>query len=215
MQFIATQHREDPVKITIIGGSKGTGARVATLALEAGHEVTVLSRSGGAPDGARAIAGDATHPAVVVEAVTGADAVVVTVGGAKAAAHQRTAVTKTVIEAMEAAGVSRLVIQSSLGAGDSDSQLSALARPVVKLLLAKALADHNEQESAVMSSRLDWTILRPTSLTDKESTGTWTALRVGEEGKLQGAVTRGDLAACILGALSDDSTIGAAFGVSH
>lgn len=48
------------VRITIIGASKGTGVRLAVLATSAGHEVTALSRSGTAPDGVRAVAGDAT-----------------------------------------------------------------------------------------------------------------------------------------------------------
>lgn len=202
------------MKIVVIGGSEGTGAQVASLAQTAGNEVTVLSRSGTAPVGVNTIAGDTINPEVAARAVAGADAVVVTVGGAKGVSNQRAAVTKSIIGAMKEAGIRRLVIQSSLGAGDSASQLPAPMRPVVKLMLAKALADHNEQESAVEDSGLDWTILRPASLNDKEPTGKWTALEVGEDGKLKGSISRLDLAGCILGVLNDDSTIGKALGVS-
>ncbi|WP_062209041.1 NAD(P)-dependent oxidoreductase [Demequina oxidasica] len=202
------------MKITIIGGSKGTGAQLASLAHAADFDVTALSRSGTAPDGVRAIAGDATNPAVVADAVSGADAVVVTVGGTKGAAQPRTAITESVIAAMQETGVRRLVIQSSLGAGESITQLPALMRPIIKLLLGKALADHTEQEAVVRASGLDWTIVRPTSLNDKQPTGSWTALRVGEEGKISGSISRGDLAACILESVTDHSTIGGALGVS-
>lgn len=202
------------MKITIIGGSEGTGAQLASLAHAAGHEVTILSRSGKGESGIRSVTGDASDPAVAAEAVAGTDAVVITVGAAKGIHHQRAAVTRTVVTAMQSAGVRRLVVQSSLGAGGSASQLPAALRFITMLVLAKPLADHNEQESAVMSTGLEWTILRPTGLTNKVPTGKWHALEAGDTTKLGGTVPRGDLAACMLEILEDDSTIGKALGVS-
>ena len=202
------------MKITIVGGSQGTGAQLASLALAAGHEVTVLSRSGRAPQGVQAVAGDATDPAAAARAVAGADAVVVTVGGAKGVAHQRAAVTRAVITAMQEQGVRRLLVQSSLGAGDSGSQLPGPLGFITKAVLAKPLADHNEQEAAVTGSGLDWTIVRPTGLNDKEPTGSWRAHVVGDGGKLGGSIPRRDLAAFMLRALTDDAAIGQAVGIS-
>ena len=202
------------MKITIIGGSKGTGARLATAASAACHEVTAVSRSGVPAAGARAIAADATNASAVREAISGADAVVVTVGGVKGSHHHRATVTRAVIEAMTASGVRRLVVQSSLGAGDSGSLMPAPLRVVMKLLLAAPLADHNEQEEAVRASTLDWTIVRPTGLTDKPAQRSWRALHVGDDGYLGGSIPRDDLAACILQLLDDDASIGTAVGVS-
>lgn len=203
------------MKITLVGGSKGTGARLAALAHAAGHDVTVVSRSADASAAGRTITGDATDPTVASEAVTGADAVVVTVGGAKGVRHQRTAVTTSVIEAMKEAGTRRLLVQSSLGAGDSTSQLPGLIGLITRVLLAKPLADHNEQEAAVERSGLDWTVVRPTGLTDKPATGTWRAFEVADQGRLGGTITRDDLAAYMLRLLEDDTTIGKAIGVSN
>lgn len=200
------------MRITIIGGSQGTGAQLASLAQEAGHEVTVLSRSGRGPAGVRAVAGDASDSTAAAEAVAGADAVVVTVGGAKGVSRQRAAVTETVTRAMRDAGVRRLVVQSSLGAGDSAAQMPAPLRLLMRVVLAKALADHNEQEALVRNSGLDWTVLRPTGLTDKEPTGTWKALTTDDDGRLGGSIPRRDLAACMLQVLSDNSTVGKALG---
>ncbi|GAA3294950.1 NAD(P)-dependent oxidoreductase [Arthrobacter citreus] len=202
------------MKITIIGGSGGTGAELASLAQAAGHDVTVLSRSGRAPAGVRAVAGNATDPDTAASAVSGADAVVVTVGRAKGVAHQRTAVTRAVITAMQREGVRRLLVQSSLGAGDSGKQMPAPLRLLMQVALAKALADHNEQEAAVKASGLDWTIVRPTGLTNKEPAGTWKALKTDDKGTLGGTVPRRDLAACMLDILGDNSSIGTAPGVS-
>ncbi|MFF3038653.1 NAD(P)-dependent oxidoreductase [Arthrobacter citreus] len=202
------------MKLTIIGGSKGTGAKLASLAQAAGHEVTVLSRSGQGPEGVRVLTGDAGDPAAAASAVAGADAVVVTVGGAKGNPKHRTAVTRTVIDAMKKQGVQRLMVQSSLGAGDSGSLMPAPLRIAMKVALAKPLADHNEQEAAVQGSGLDWTIVRPTGLTDKEPTGSWQVLETGDSGTLRGSVPRADLAACMLGLLEDPASIGKAVGVS-
>lgn len=202
------------MRVTVIGGSQGTGAIVAELARAGGHEVTALSRSGRAPAGVRALSGDATDPQVVREAIEGADAVVVTVGGAKGVRRQRTAVTRAVITAMAGAGVRRLVVQSSLGAGDSGAQMPLALRLLMKVLLAAPLADHDEQEAAVRASGLDWTIVRPTGLTTKPGTGRWRALQVGEPGTLGGTIPRADLAAYLLEAVSDEALVGRAVGIS-
>lgn len=202
------------MKITIIGGSKGTGARLATLAADAGHEVTALSRTGTAPDSIRAVTGDATDPAVVRDAVEGADAVVVTVGGAKGSPRHRAAVTRAVISGMEQAGVDRLVVQSSLGAGDSGALMPAPLRLLMKGVLAAPLADHNEQEDAVKRSSTKWTIVRPTGLTNRPAAGSWRTLQVAENGHLGGSIPREDLAAFLLHTLGDDALIGAAVGIS-
>ncbi len=202
------------MQITIVGGSKGTGAQLAALAIEAGHVVTVVTRSGTVPEGADRVLGSASDPAVARLAVTGADAVVVTVGGAKGVAHNRAAVTRAVIEQMKQVGVRRLLVQSALGAGESAQQMPLALRLPMKLVLAKPLADHEEQEAAVMASGLDWTIVRPSGLTDKPATGSWQALETSEPGTLRGTIPRADLAACMLEVLEDDATIGSALGVS-
>lgn len=202
------------MQITIVGGAKGAGTQLAALAIEAGHVVTVVTRSGTVPEGADRVLGSASDPAVARLAVTGAGAVVVTVGGAKGVAHNRAAVTRTVIEQMKQVGVRRLLVQSSLGAGESAQQMPLALRLPMKLVLAKPLADHEEQEAAVMASGLDWTIVRPSGLTDKPATGSWQALETSEPGTLRGTIPRADLAACMLEVLEDDATIGSALGVS-
>ena len=115
---------------------------------------------------------------------------------------------------MDSAGTERLLVQSSVGAGGSASQLPDFFGFVTKVLLAKPLADHNQQEALVQSSTLDWTIVRPAGLTNKEPTEKWTALEMQDPGKLKGSIPRRDLAAFMLQVLEDDATIGKALGVS-
>lgn len=201
------------MRILVVGGSRGTGAEVAKAALEAGHHVTVLSRSGDTPTGADAVAGSATDSDAVREAVTGADAVVVTIGGAKGKQRQRSEATREVVFAMVAAGVRRLIVQSSMGAGRSASQLAIPMNIIAPLMLAVPLADHNAQEKAVVSSGLDWTIVRPTGLTGKEATGAWKTLTEGEPGKLGTSISRTDLGHYMLTILDDEETFGQAVGI--
>lgn len=75
--------------------------------------------------------------------------------------------TANVIRAMQQHGIPRLVVVSSLGAGDSKGQGSLLARALQKFLLKHVLADKDRQEAAIMASGLNWTILRPPQLTDE------------------------------------------------
>ena len=92
--------------------------------------------------------------------------------------------------------------------------MPAPLRLLMKGVLAAPLADHNEQEAAVMQSSLKWTIMRPTGLTDRPATGSWRALQVGEQGRLGGSIPRDDLAAYLLHVLEDDTLIGVAVGIS-
>ena len=202
------------MNITVVGGSQGTGAALASLAQQAGHDVTIVSRAGTQMAGARTVTGSAAEPAVAAQAVDGADAVVITVGGAKGQDFQRTEVTRSVVAAMEAAGVKRLIVQSSLGAGGSSAQLPGVIGFITKTVLAKPLADHNKQEAVVQNSNLDWTIVRPTGLTNKDPLGRWTALEITDAGKLKGSIPRRDLAAFMLESVEDAATIHKAFGIS-
>ena len=85
-------------------------------AVRAGHDVTAVSRSGNVPDGVTAVVGSATDAEVA-----------------------RAAVTRSIVAAMRESGVRRLVVQSSLGAGDSGKQLPLPLRQL-STKFARALA---------------------------------------------------------------------------
>ncbi len=203
------------VNITVIGGNSGTGAQVVRLAAEAGHTVTCVSRRGGATasDLVKDVTGDATDAAVVRAAIEGADAVVVTVGGSAGADRNRTAVTRSVIAAMQDVGVRRLVVQSSLGVGDSMSLMAGPVRVFARTVLGKALADHAEQEAAVEGSGLDWTIVRPGGLTDEPATGSYVAQVTTGGRSMKNRISRIDVAHHILKVLDDPATYGQALAM--
>lgn len=203
------------MRITVVGGSTGTGAQVVRLAAQEGHRVTCLSRSGAtsSPQGVRDIRGDALQAETVREAVAGADAVIVTVGGASGSGRHRAEVTRSVIAAMRDAGVRRLIVQSSLGVGDSMALMPGPARLFARTVLGKALADHAEQEAAVAESELDWTVVRPGGLSDGPATGAYVAQQTAEGRPMKALITRADVAAHMVRILDDPATYGCALAM--
>lgn len=203
------------MKITVVGGNTGTGAHVVRIAAQEGHQVTCLSRSGATspPAGVRDIKGDALQAEVVRAAVAGADAVVVTVGGSRGSDRHRARVTRCVIAAMQDAGVRRLIVQSSLGVGDSMELMPAASRLFARTVLGKALADHHEQEAAVAESGLDWTVVRPGGLSDGPPTSEYVVQETAEGRPMKALVKRADVATHIVRILDDPATFGRALAM--
>ncbi|MBK9697673.1 MAG: SDR family oxidoreductase [Propionibacteriaceae bacterium] len=203
------------MRMTVVGGSRGTGAQVVRIAAEAGHQVTCLSRNGApAPiGGVSYLTGDALNAEVAQAAVSGADAVVVSVGGATGSDRHRAEVTRSIIAAMRDAGVRRLIVHSSLGVGDSMQLMPAPARVFAKAVLGRALADHAEQEAAVADSGLDWTVVRPGGLSDDPATGAYVAQETAEGRPMKSRIPRADVAAYIVGILDDPATLGRALAM--
>lgn len=203
------------MKITVVGGSSGTGAQVVKLAAQQGHDVSCVSRSGATelPDGVRDIKADALETDAIRSAVAGADAVVVTVGGAKGQSRHRAQVTRSVVAAMQDAGVRRLIVQSSLGVGDSMQLMPGPARLFARVVMATALADHAEQEAVVAESGLDWTVVRPGGLSSGPATGDYLAQESADGRPMKGMIARADVAAHIVSILDDPATFGRALAL--
>jgi putative NADH-flavin reductase len=153
------------MNIAIVGASRGVGRALCTLASAQGHAVTAIARHASAlPLEVVKVDVDASRPGSLE--LRGHDAVVCAVGGAGLSDRSsRTAVTQVIVAAMRAQGLKRLVLISSLGAGDSYARCSLPTKAITRTLLRHAMVDHNGQE-ALLGSDLDWTVLRPGGLTD-------------------------------------------------
>jgi uncharacterized protein YbjT (DUF2867 family) len=161
--------------VIVFGATGRSGRAVVARLLERGHSVTAFVRNPGKIEAGnnrvRIATGDVLDAATVEPAVRGHDAVISCLGaGLKGTV--RSEGTRNIITAMHAAGIRRLISQSSLGVGDSRQNLNAYWKYVMfGLLLRKAYRDHHIQERYVRESGLDWTILRPGALTDGPVTG--------------------------------------------
>lgn len=198
--------------ITVIGASRGTGALLVEQALAAGHHVRAVARTASrlSHPNLTAVTGDATDPAVLRRAIQHSDAVAVVVGApAPDRSGVRAATTRATIAAMKDAGVDRLVVQSSLGVGDSHARLDLYSRFIVfPFVLKHVMVDHHAQEEAVRASGLDWTILRPGYLGDGSATGTLRAIPSNHPGRLNAKVTRADVARVTLEVLLGADDVG-------
>ena len=212
--LVAHQREGARRRISVIGGSSGTGKELAELALKRGFEVTCLSRRGAGPIGARLVSGDAHDPEIVRQALKDATAAFVTVSGGSDDSRDRTAITQAVLKAAGQTGLRRIIVQSSLGAGSSARMLPPGIRHLATRMLAPALADHTTQEQVVQESGLDWTIVRPVGLTNKRATGMVRELRDAESGWLGWPIPRADVAGHMLRCLDDKSTIQECIAIS-
>jgi uncharacterized protein YbjT (DUF2867 family) len=98
-------------------------------------------------------------------------------------------------------GISRVILISSIGAGDSYASAPLISR----LALSKLLPLKTQAEEHLRASGLDYTIIRPGGLPPGAGTG---GGLLSEDVTTMGFINRQDLAPLVIGALDDDRTIG-------
>ncbi|WP_280414749.1 NAD(P)-dependent oxidoreductase [Nocardia carnea] len=207
------------MRIAIFGATGTLGRHIVDQALERGYEVTALTRNAArisrVHERLHIVEGDVLDPGAVERAVTGQDAVVVALGNGRKGVV-RAEGTRTVIEAMNRAGVKRLICQSTLGAGDSRGNLNFVWKYIMfGLLLRPAYADHQQQESYVRASDLDWTIVRPSAFTDGPRTGTYRHGFGPDVTGLDLKIARADIADFLLDQVTDRTYVHRAPGLSN
>ncbi|MGS3940438.1 anaerobilin reductase [Escherichia coli] len=174
-------------------GGKGVGARTLELALAEQRPVVAVVRHADAAtklaqQGVQVFTGDACDASVVADAcrAAGPDALIIsTMGGAQDYLAHR-----TVIDEAEKAGISRMILVTSLGCGDSWPFLSERA----KAAFGQAVREKTLAESWLQTSQLDYAILRLGGLLDGAATGK--AQRIQNQ-ECHGFVNRADVAAHI------------------
>jgi putative NADH-flavin reductase len=209
------------MKLVIFGSTGATGRHLVDQALDTGHGVTAVARQ---PDRLDDLAhadlsvlrGDVLVPEDVERAVEGQDAVLCAIGAGADPTTVREDGTRNIVEAMEKAGVSRLICLSSLGVGDSRANLPFFTRTViVGIFLRHAFADHERQEAVVRQSSLDWTIVRPPHLNDGPRTGDYRHGFAPSDRGIEGKISRADVAGFMLRQLTDDTYLRRSPGVSY
>jgi len=215
------------LRLLVVGASGGTGRHLVAQALEAGHQVTAFVREPArlplTHASLRVVTGDTMRPGSIDPAVAGHDAVHCVLGAKPEGADRQRAQpgvpvcsvgTRHLIAAMHAAGVRRLVVESSAPCGESAGTGRWPAPWVVRTVLREVMADKEIQEAAVRASGLDWTIIRPVKMSDGPRTD---RVRVGAGVRwgLTSKVSRADVAAVMLRTTADPQAIGAALTVAQ
>lgn len=161
------------MKIIVFGATGSVGEKIVNQALEKGYSVTAFVRnpekltSKNHPN-LNIFQGDVLNLADVKEAVKNQDVVLCALGDGKIG-KIRAEGTKQIITALKDSTTNRFICQSTIGAGNSYTNLNFIWKYVMfGFLLKKVLPDHNLQEKHIMESDLDYTIVRPSALTDGE-----------------------------------------------
>ncbi len=205
--------------ILIIGASKGIGLETVKAGLAAGHNVRAFARSAaGIPiTDARLekFPGDALSRGDLDKALIGADAVIQSLGVASAkelmfGTTLFSASTRILVDAMQAAGVKRLISVTGAGAGNSRGRVSPLYDYVLfPLLLQRVYSDKDIAEDIIAKTSLDWTIARPGGLTNGVATGRYKVLSEMKDWR-GGFISRADVADFLIKQVSDRSLLGKA-----
>ncbi|MCP4422376.1 MAG: SDR family oxidoreductase [Chloroflexi bacterium] len=207
------------MKLIIFGATGKTGIELVKQSLEQGHNVTAFVRDPARlaieDESLTLVTGDVFDPASVAEAIAGQDAVICALGAGSDLKKTtiRTTGTINIVKGMKMHNVKRLVAITAMGVGESWETLSLFNKFFFATLLKSARADHEAQETAVKESGLDWTIVRPSGLTDTPRTGVY---KVGENILAKTAkIPRADVADLILNALEQNEMIGKAVTITN
>ena len=201
------------MRVLVAGAHGKTARRLVRMLVEDGHEVRGLVRKEEQmpdveDDGAEPVLVDLEEEGVdaVGRAVEGCDAVIFAAGAGPGSGAARKETMDyggavKLVEAAEQHDARRYLMLSSIGAGDPEGGSEAM-RPYLR---AKARADERLQESG-----LDYTIIRPGSLTDEEETG---GIEAAESLGRRGEISRADVARAFAEALELESTYGKTFEI--
>jgi putative NADH-flavin reductase len=183
----------------ILGATGRTGRALVEQAVARGHEVTALVRTVRELP-ARVVEGDPRSAAQLAAAMAGCDAVISALGPPLPPRHWPRPTTilgdaaRATVEAMGTSGVRRLLVVSG------DVMFPDFPKLLRATLLRHLWKDDVEMERVTQASGLDWTIARPTRLTDGPLTGDYRA----EADRLPRgarAIRRADVAHFLLGAV--------------
>jgi putative NADH-flavin reductase len=216
------------MKVVIFGSTGGTGLEAVAAFVAAGHQVTAFARDPAkipSDPAVTVVRGDVMDAADVSGAVTGHDAVIVSLGNSQnpvalmvPGARRTTAAdvcevgTRHIIAAMQASGMARLVVVTAFGVGDTRDKMPFAFKVFYWAVLREQMADKERQEAAVKASGLDWTLVQPVGLTDGKATGRWLADAGGVIRRQQ--ISRGDMAAFLVLAVGEERYFGATISLS-
>ena len=195
------------VRVLVAGAVGNTARRLVRRLVENGHEVRGMVRkeeqlADVEADGAEPVLVDLEEEEAeggVGEAVEGCDAIVFAAGAGPGSGAERKETMDyggavKLIEAAESRSVRRYLMLSAMGAADP----GGYSEQMQPYLSAKARADERLQ-----GSDLNYTIIRPGSLTDEQGTG---RIEADEFLGRRGEITRADVAETLAAALQEENT---------
>lgn len=208
------------MKVIVFGATGTVGIEIVKQALEKGYSVTAFVRN---PEKREMLEhknlsvykGDVTNENDVEKAIQNHDTVICVLGDGKTG-KIRAIGTQHIINAMNKLAIKRFICQSTLGMGQSYGNLNFIWKHIMfGMLLKKAFQDHQLQEQYILNSELDYTLVRPSALTDGAVTNGYKAGFDGKYKKLVLKIARTDVADFMLRQLENDEYIKKAVSISN
>ncbi|GAB3457573.1 NAD(P)-dependent oxidoreductase [Actinophytocola sediminis] len=213
------------MKLTVFGATGRIGGHLVRQALDHGHTVTAVVRD---PSRLAVPAHESLHvfpvpgltdAAALEPAVRGADAVLSGVGPAgRRDAGVATIATRSILGAMAATGVTRIVLVSAMPVGPPPPGEHFVGRRIAYPLISKVFRpvydDLGTVEADLARSGTEWTVLRPPRLTDAPLSGRYRTV-VGANVPNGTTVARADVADAMLAALTNPDTITQPVGIAN
>ncbi len=206
------------MKLVVFGATGKIGKEIVKQALAQGHEVTAFVRDPAkmtlAHGDLKIMTGDIYEFPAVTQAIQGQDAVICSLGTSELGKTTvRAEGTANITKAMKEEHVNRLVVVSAMGVAESWSTLSFVNKLFFATLLRNARQDHERQEVVVKESDLDWTIIRPSGLTDTPLTESYD---IGENILAKTSqIARADVAHAILKEIQDNTFVHKAVTITN
>ncbi|MER6382406.1 NAD(P)H-binding protein [Streptomyces sp. NPDC001127] len=210
------------MNLTVFGATGGIGREIVRQALNAGHRVTAVVRDPArldvTGDTLEVFRADLTDPEELRAAVQGRGAVLSGLGArSRKDAGVATRLTRTLLRAMEAEGVRRLLVVSAAPVGpapEGDGPLDRAMRGVVSAVLKDVYTDLRGMEAELARSSTDWTSVRPPRLQNKPLTGRYRTV-VGGFPRKGRFIARADVAHAMLAMIDDEGTVKQGVGVAY
>ena len=209
------------MNITIIGASGGIGLETVKRGLNRKHSITTLSRSEIKIEenkSLKMILGDATHKANLLNSIQNAEAILVTLGTGKnmKATTLFSDFAKLIVEIHRENKINvPFIFVTGFGAGESKNYVPWLVKLFLKYLLKDVYADKSKMEEIITHSDLNWTVVRPGRLLDKELTEKYRVENKLFEGINIGGISRADVADFLIKQAENQTELKKYIGISE
>jgi len=188
------------MNITIIGASGGIGLETVKRGLNRKHTITTLSRSKIEIEENKSLnrlLGDATNKTDLLKSIQNAEALIVTLGTGKNMKPTTlfSDFAKLIVEIHKENKINiPLIFVTGFGAGESKNYVPWLVKIFLKYLLKDVYADKTKMEEIITNTDLNWTVVRPGRLLDKELTEKYRVENKLFKGINIGGINRADVA---------------------
>jgi putative NADH-flavin reductase len=209
------------MNITIIGASGGIGLEAVKRGLNRKHLITTLSRSEiklEEKKSLKMIIGDATNKADLLHSIQNAEAIIVTLGTGKnmKATTLFSDFAKLMVEINRENKIDvPFIFVTGFGAGESKNYVSWLIKFFLNFLLKDVYGDKTTMEEIITASDLNWTVVRPGRLLDKELTEKYRVENTLFKGINIGGINRVDVADFLIKQSENQTELKKYIGISE